>query len=160
MATKFQVWIDTPGDSNTLSSTELKADSQRTSGFVAGSSASSSRVNSMLRQNSLAVAALMDLIGPSSNVDLRSSMTDVKAVMSEYFGQSFVAASYDEPSNSIIFTTKSGTTVSVSISQIVDTTVARAKADQLGNVIDTTYATKAYVTRQIGAVLDTAFPTN
>lgn len=170
MSTRFKVWIDNPTDTNLLTYTDLDSDSQRTSGFSVGTAASSIRVNSMLRQNSLVAVALMDTIAPSSTTNLRSSLTDVKNEMSSYFGSFIVSGTYNDSSTSIVLTKKSGSTVSIGLSAILNKTVARATADASGNTITSTYATKSslsnyatqtYVTNAIntaiGNVLDTGF---
>ena len=84
---RFQIWVDSPSDTNSLSYDALASDSQRSSGFQPGTAASSTRVNSMLRQNSLVVAALMDsILAASSTIDLRSSRDAVKTEFSTFFG--------------------------------------------------------------------------
>lgn len=54
MATKLNVWIETPqSDKNVQAQDVFAADDQRIDGFQAGKPASSIRVNSMLRQSSI-----------------------------------------------------------------------------------------------------------
>lgn len=149
MATKFQVWVDNPTDANTLSSTDLANDPQKGTGFVSGTAASSSRVNTMLRQNSLVVAALMDSIAPTSDADLRSTTNVVKALFDAYFGSFFIAAVYNQSTNAIDFTLKSGTKASTSLANLLKQTMDKAKADKNGNDIATTYATKTELTQAI-----------
>lgn len=165
MATRFQIWVDSPTDANTLSYSALSGDGQRASGFVSGTAASSARVNTMLRQNSLAIAAFMDTIAPNSTVDLRSTMAAVKAEMTTYFGQFAVSASYiDDESHptSIKLTLKNGNDVYVSLANILTKTIARAVSDKNGNDIVTTYATKYELTtaiqNSVGTLLTTYFP--
>lgn len=141
MATRFQIWVDYPTDQNSLSYIDLLNDPQRNTGFVSGTAASSSRVNSMLRQDSLVVAALMDSIAPDSDLDLRSAFTDVKEVMLNYFGQFIVSGRYVSDTNSIELTLKSGQIVNISLAELLQKTIARAIADKDGNEITSTYVT-------------------
>ena len=75
MANKFKVWVDSPG-SVIQDAATFATDAQRSGGFQAGQAASALRVNSALRQANLVAAALMGLVD-NSNLDLKSSVTDV-----------------------------------------------------------------------------------
>lgn len=78
MSNKFVVWVDeTNVLNNTQDSTTFASDSQRQTGFVAGTPASSLRVNTALRQANLVAAAFMNAIAPNSTNDLQSSLNDV-----------------------------------------------------------------------------------
>lgn len=85
MATRFSVWIDTPvTGTNVLDYASFASDSQRASGFVSNTVASAIRVNTALRQANLVTSALMNLVAPSSTVDVTSSMTDVQTAIGTY----------------------------------------------------------------------------
>ena len=82
MANKFKVWVDSPG-SVIMDAATFATDTQRSGGFQAGQAASALRVNSALRQANLVVAALMGLVD-NSNLDLKSSVSDVQTSISNY----------------------------------------------------------------------------
>lgn len=84
MATQFKVWIDSPDDTtsgNVMSQSDFATDSQRISGYASGQTISSKRLNTILRQTSLIMAALMDQFCPSSTVTLMSSLANVKTAL-------------------------------------------------------------------------------
>lgn len=84
MATQFKVWIDSPDDTpggNVMSQSNFASDSQRTSGYASGQTISSKRLNTILRQTSLIMVALMDQFCPSSTVTLMSSLANVKTAL-------------------------------------------------------------------------------
>lgn len=63
----FYTWIDTAtAGTNVLSESNFSSDTQRASGFTAGTLASSIRVNTALRQSTLVTKALMDALELSS----------------------------------------------------------------------------------------------
>ena len=167
MATRFQIWVDSPTDANSLSYSALASDAQRSTGFISGTAASSSRVNTMLRQNSLAIVALMDTICPDSTVDLRSDVSAVKTEFVNYFGLFAVGLRYVDDTThptSLELTLKNNTKTYISLADILTKTAARATADEDGNNIKTTYATKTELNQaiqnSIGDVLNMDFPLN
>lgn len=82
---KFKVWIDSPvTGTNIQSYGTFDSDSQRSNGFVAGTSSSAIRVNTGLRQANLVVAALMDLVN-DNNLSVESSVSDVSSSLNNYF---------------------------------------------------------------------------
>lgn len=84
MATQFKVWIDSPDDTtsgNVMSQSDFATDSQRTSGYASGQTISAKRMNTILRQISLIMVALMDQFCPSSTVTLMSSLANVKTAL-------------------------------------------------------------------------------
>lgn len=84
MATQFKVWIDSPDDTtsgNVMSQSDFATDSQRTSGYASGQTISSKRLNTILRQTSLIMVALMDQFCPSSTATLMSSLATVKTAL-------------------------------------------------------------------------------
>jgi hypothetical protein len=84
MATQFKVWIDSPDDTtsgNVMSQSDFATDSQRTSGYASGQTISSKRLNTILRQTSLIMVALMDQFCPSSTTSLMSSLATVKTAL-------------------------------------------------------------------------------
>ena len=84
MATQFKVWIDSPDDTsggNVMSQSNFASDSQRTSGYASGQTISSKRLNTILRQTSLIMVALMDQFCPSSTATLMSSLATVKTAL-------------------------------------------------------------------------------
>ena len=84
MATQFKVWIDSPdatASGNVMSQSDFATDSQRTSGYASGQTISSKRLNTVLRQTSLIMVALMDQFCPSSTVTLMSSLANVKTAL-------------------------------------------------------------------------------
>lgn len=84
MATQFKVWIDSPDDAtsgNVMSQSDFAIDSQRISGYAFGQTVSSKRLNTILRQTSLIMVALMDQFCPSSTATLMSSLATVKTAL-------------------------------------------------------------------------------
>lgn len=84
MATQFKVWVDSPDDTasgNVMSQSDFASDSQRTSGYASGQTISSKRLNTILRQTSLVMVALMDQFCPSSTATLMSSLATVKTAL-------------------------------------------------------------------------------
>ena len=84
MATLFKVWVDSPDDTasgNVMSQSDFASDSQRTSGYASGQTISSKRLNTILRQTSLIMVALMDQFCPSSTATLMSSLATVKTAL-------------------------------------------------------------------------------
>lgn len=77
----FYPWIDAAND-NVMSVSDFANDAQRKSGFQAGQAASSTRVNSALRQANLFVAALAELvIASNTTLNLTSSVDAVKTAL-------------------------------------------------------------------------------
>lgn len=74
---KFIVWVNSPSASNVVNSDTLYSDYQATTGFASGTAASSSRVNSMLRQSSLVLAAILK----SLNFDLSNMPFDLSSTI-------------------------------------------------------------------------------
>lgn len=84
MATQFKVWIDSPDDTtsgNVMSQSDFAIDSQRISGYAFGQTVSSKRLNTILRQTSLIMVALMDQFCPNSTATLMSSLATVKTAL-------------------------------------------------------------------------------
>ena len=82
----FKIWIDTPiAGTNVVSPSNFDSDSSRQNGFKAGEPASSSLVNTALRQANLVTTAIMENIGASANdLSVMSSLNDVKNVINDY----------------------------------------------------------------------------
>lgn len=77
----FYPWIDAAND-NVMSASDFANDDQRKNGFQAGQAASSSRVNSALRQANLFVAALAELVlANDTTLNLTSSVDAVKTAL-------------------------------------------------------------------------------
>lgn len=95
MSTKLSVWIDNPTNENTQDATTFAADSQRASGFVTGTPASSKRVNTALRQANLVAVALMDILAPNSDVTAQSSVAQMKSAIQAYFNNLATKADVD-----------------------------------------------------------------
>lgn len=82
MANKFKEWVNIDNISNVQTYDEFSNDSQRNEGFKAGEIASSKRINSALRQANLVACALMNVVAPNNeDVDLTSSVSDVKTIL-------------------------------------------------------------------------------
>lgn len=82
MSTKFKQWIDSPSSgTNIQDQTTFNSDVQRANGFASGNPASAIRVNTALREATLITTALMDTLAPNSNVDVTSSLNDVKSAI-------------------------------------------------------------------------------
>ena len=85
MATKFKVWVDSPSaGTNVQSMSDFSSDSQRQNGFAAGNAASAIRVNTALREATLITTAIMDTIAPNSNVDVTSTVAQVKSAIASH----------------------------------------------------------------------------
>lgn len=81
----FYPWIDVAND-NVMSAADFANDSQRKSGFQAGQAASSTRVNSALRQANLFVAALANVVlANNTTLSLTSSLDEVTNALKNVF---------------------------------------------------------------------------
>lgn len=85
MATKFKVWIDSPTSSNVMGESAYQNDTQRVSGFVSGTAASSIRVNTALRSATLITSAIMQAIAPTSTFDHMASVDDIATLLQTYW---------------------------------------------------------------------------
>lgn len=81
MASKYKVWVDYAN----VSDNTLEFDSQQQTGFKGGTAASAKRVNTILRQNSLVVSALMGIVDGEGTTDYSSPIANVQALMQSYF---------------------------------------------------------------------------
>lgn len=81
MASKYKVWVDYAN----VSDNTLEFDSQQQTGFKGGTAASAKRVNTILRQNSLVVSALMGIVDGGGTTDYSSPIANVQALMQSYF---------------------------------------------------------------------------
>lgn len=82
MANKFKLWCENLSETNVKNYTDFEENEQRKNGFLPGTLASSSLVNSALRQSNLIACALMNILAPdNNNLDLRSSVTDTQTVV-------------------------------------------------------------------------------
>ena len=101
---KFKVWIDTPTDNNCMSAEDFSADSQVKEGFKAGTSSSSIRVNSGLRQANLVTSALMNIVDTEEELDLRSDVNSVETKINSYFDNRYrngIINDYDKSKGTI-----------------------------------------------------------
>lgn len=152
MATKFKVWIDTPQTgTNIQSMADFSSDSQRTNGFAAGNAASAIRMNSALREATLITTALMDAIAPNSDVDITSTVAQVKTTIANAIGtgRCITTVNWNNTTFTLSISFTDGTTTTVDMSGIKTVTMYGATRDGNGNVINTTYATNASVSLQI-----------
>lgn len=81
MASKYKVWVDYAN----VSDNTLEFDSQQQTGFKGGTAASAKRVNTILRQNSLVVSALMEIVDGGGTTDYSSPIANVQTLMQSYF---------------------------------------------------------------------------
>lgn len=81
MTSKYKVWVDYAN----VSDNTLEFDSQQQTGFKGGTAASAKRVNTILRQNSLVVSALMGIVDGGGTTDYSSPIANVQALMQSYF---------------------------------------------------------------------------
>lgn len=86
MATNFKIWVETPDSSSANANVEAIASfdssSQRINGWLAGNTVSSIKMNSILRQNSLVVAGLMEAFcGSNTTLSLLSTVSEVRAAL-------------------------------------------------------------------------------
>lgn len=85
MATNFKVWIDEPdatsANANVENSEDFGADSFRASGWKAGDTISSIRMNTILRQNSLIAVALVEAFLSKTTLGMLSSVDEMKTEM-------------------------------------------------------------------------------
>lgn len=79
MASKFLVWVT--NGTTVMDKSTFEALNDRKVGFQGGQKAIARNVNAGLRQANLVVAALMETILPTSNLDLQSSLDDVVNAM-------------------------------------------------------------------------------
>lgn len=82
MASKYKVWVDYANVADNTSA----FDSQQQTGFKGGTVASAKRVNTILRQNSLVVSGLMEIIDSQGTTDYSSPIANVQTLMQSYFG--------------------------------------------------------------------------
>lgn len=92
MANNFKVWVNSPTDQNTVTVEAFTSEdnsNQRKVGFKSGDAASSSYVNSGLREGTLVATALMQLVEDAgidtSSVNFRSTVDAVKALLNQRF---------------------------------------------------------------------------
>lgn len=128
MATRFKPWIDSAitGDSgNILSYSDFAADSQRGSGFVSGTVASSVRANTALRQANLVVAAFMNVIAPTSTSSVESPVSAVENDISTFFNQYSKRSGNGTENNVVLFgannTIKNGFKITIATRAPLDT---------------------------------------
>lgn len=87
MSNNFYPWMS-DSTANCQSSSDFSNDTQRKNGFQGGAAASSLRVNTALRQSSLVVCALMNVVKPDDNTfDVQSlnALSKVQDWISDYF---------------------------------------------------------------------------
>ena len=83
MATRFSVWIDNPvTGTNIQSYSNFANDSQRKSGFSAGTPASSIRVNTALRETTLFTTGFMKAFFDTSTLDPSSTVAQMATALS------------------------------------------------------------------------------
>lgn len=85
---KFYPWMESNLGSNCQSSDTFGSDTQRVNGFQGGQAASSLRVNTVLRQSTLVICALMNIAAPNdTNFDVQSStaLDYVQGLLNTYF---------------------------------------------------------------------------
>lgn len=91
MATKLNVWIDTPHSGKNVQAQDVFAvDDQRIDGFQAGKPASSIRVNSMLRQSSILTVGFAEYLSTVNasaweNITLLSTVAQVNTAIKNSF---------------------------------------------------------------------------
>ena len=146
MATKFKVWVDTPSaGTNVQSMSDFSSDSQRQNGFAAGNAASAIRVNTALREATLITTAIMDTIAPNSNVDVTSTVAQVKSAIATAFSNNkcINTITWNNSTFFLTFLFTDGTSTTVDMSGIKNsTTMYGATRDGSGNVITSTYLTQ------------------
>ena len=111
MANEFRPWIDDANvsDSNVQPGSTFIADSQRQNGFAAGQPASSTRVNTALREATLVATALVNLLGQSADLfSAQSTLSEVQTAFASYFGQDVVGVSYNSVNNTLTINFKNG----------------------------------------------------
>lgn len=83
MATRFSVWIDSPvTGTNIQSYSDFANDTQRKSGFSAGTPASSLRVNTALRETTLFTTGFMKAFFDTSTLDPASTVAQMATALS------------------------------------------------------------------------------
>lgn len=146
MATKFKVWVDSPSaGTNVQSMSDFSSDSQRQNGFAAGNAASAIRVNTALREATLITTAIMDTIAPNSNVDVTSTVAQVKSAIANAFSNNkcINTITWNNSTFVLTFLFTDGTSTTVDMSGIKNsTTMYGATRDGSGNVITSTYLTQ------------------
>ena len=91
MATKLNVWIETPQSGKNVQAQDVfAADDQRIDGFQAGKPASSMRVNSMLRQSSILTVGFAEYLSTVNasaweNITLLSTVAQVNTAIKNSF---------------------------------------------------------------------------
>ena len=155
MATKYNVWIDSPTtgvNGSVYTQAQFAQNAQRIAGYEAGTPVPSKMLNTILRQTSLITTALMEAFCSSSTVDLMSSLSQVTAalkagisaagsggdyVTNEAFDE-FLSGDYASFKSS---TNSSISTISTNVNGLLSGTKIAGKAtgDQSGNNIKATY---------------------
>ena len=121
MANNYKLWCE--NTNSTMDYTTYVNDTQRQNGFQGGTPASSTRVNTALRQSSLITCALMNVLAPDdTTTNFRSSVSDVQTLINNSLTNLIKTTTVDEANklnlgtnNSLSITTSSGspsTTVS------------------------------------------------
>ena len=109
-------------------------------------------MNTALREATLITTAFMEAIAPNSNVDVTSSVNDIKALIQTALGSSISSITFNSTTYVLTSNATDGTSASVDLSVIKNQTSARATADGSGNNIVNTYATKAELNQAISGV--------
>lgn len=151
MPTKFKVWGDE--SSNLMTYADFAADTQRKNGFQTGTAASSTRVNTILKQNSLLSTALMSIVDPTGIIDFTSTLDTLSTKLSEFLGIFVTNITYNTDQRKLIVTLKNTGTFSVDISGLLDGTCDKALKDGEGRNIVSTYATKTELNQMKPLVL-------
>ena len=80
MANKFYEWCE--DTSNVESATDFNSDSERQTGFIGGTPAKATKVNTALRQANLIACALADVLIPNNQtLNVKSSRSDVTSAL-------------------------------------------------------------------------------
>lgn len=104
MATRFSVWIDSPViGTNIQSYGDFANDTQRKSGFSAGTPASSIRVNTALRETTLFTTGFMKAFFDTSTLDPSSTVAQMATALSNLIAtKSYVTTTVDTALNNKI----------------------------------------------------------
>lgn len=148
MTTNFKVWIDTPvstfGSVNVQTLSAFQNDTQRIIGWYAGDTISSIKMNSILRQNSLIIASLMEAFCSSNTtLSLLSSVAEVKAAMLDSIATkgsvSSLSSSVSSLSSTVGTLNSSVTSLQTSVTNLTNGTTAIDNSLKLGGQLPTYY---------------------
>lgn len=129
---KFNVWVDSVvSGTNVEAYDTFSADSSRVNGYAAGETVSAIKMNSILRQNSLVITALMTAFCNTTTVDLTSTVANVVTALKAGIASASDLATATTNANSAL---EIANTASSNVNKIMNGTLTVGNAAALNGV--------------------------